>query len=243
MKTASVEQRWEKTRSQYLVRRKASGRCYARLYRDGKALWKSLKTAHPSVAEARLVTALNEHRQSAGRQIDASNAQHDFIHFQAAQASGSPKRAQRLAGGFRSSLCSSDRQKALCRQRQRRTCLTRPGGPWLPGRPFPWSGGARTSRRSARASSPRSVESSAGGSKRPLGGRTSTQRSATGGAACPGGTTPPRPWPTRGSDSCRRARPDAAALPAEYARGNCDLNITLCRISVSCLLGGEDAMI
>ena len=155
MKTASVEQRWEKTRLQYLVRRKASGRCYARLYRDGKALWRSLKTAHSSVAEARLVTALNEHRQSAGRQIDASNAQRDFIQFQAAQASGSPKRARRLAGGFRSSLCSSDRQKALCRQRQRRTCLTRPDGPWLPGRPFPWSGGARTSRRSDGPPAPR----------------------------------------------------------------------------------------
>src|SRR6516225_8319706 len=53
---------WERTRVQYLVRHK-SGRYYARVFIGGKEVWKSLKTTHFSVAEAKLAAFLNEHRQ------------------------------------------------------------------------------------------------------------------------------------------------------------------------------------
>ena len=52
---------WEKTRLQNLVRHK-SGRYYARAFAGGKEVWKSLKTSHFSVAEARLAEFLKEHR-------------------------------------------------------------------------------------------------------------------------------------------------------------------------------------
>jgi integrase len=52
---------WEKTRLQNLVRHK-SGRYYARAFAGGKEVWKSLKTLHFSVAEARLAEFLKEHR-------------------------------------------------------------------------------------------------------------------------------------------------------------------------------------
>jgi integrase len=53
---------WERTRLQNLVRHK-SGRYYARAFAGGKELWKSLKTSHFSVAQARLAEFLKEHRQ------------------------------------------------------------------------------------------------------------------------------------------------------------------------------------
>jgi integrase len=53
---------WEKTRLQNLVRHK-SGRYYARAFAGGKEVWKSLKTSHFSVAEARLAEFLKEHRE------------------------------------------------------------------------------------------------------------------------------------------------------------------------------------
>jgi hypothetical protein len=53
---------WERTRLQNLVRHK-SGRYYARAFAGGKEVWKSLKTSHFSVAEARLAEFLKEHRQ------------------------------------------------------------------------------------------------------------------------------------------------------------------------------------
>jgi integrase len=62
-----VEQRkpkktWAKTRLQNLLRHK-SGRYYARAFAGGKEVWKSLKTSHFSVAEAKLATFLKEHRE------------------------------------------------------------------------------------------------------------------------------------------------------------------------------------
>src|SRR5262245_43379937 len=48
---------WERTRLQGLVRHK-SGRYYARAFAGGKAVWKSLKTSHFSVAQARLTEFL-----------------------------------------------------------------------------------------------------------------------------------------------------------------------------------------
>jgi integrase len=53
---------WERTRLQNLLRHK-SGRYYARAFANGKEVWKSLKTSHFSVAEAKLAEFLKEHRQ------------------------------------------------------------------------------------------------------------------------------------------------------------------------------------
>ena len=53
---------WERTRLQNLIRHK-SGRYYARAFASGKEVWKSLKTSHFSVAQARLAEFLKEHRQ------------------------------------------------------------------------------------------------------------------------------------------------------------------------------------
>ena len=47
---------------QDLVRRK-SVRYYARAFAGGKEVWKSLRTTHFSVAEAKLATFLKEHRE------------------------------------------------------------------------------------------------------------------------------------------------------------------------------------
>jgi integrase len=53
---------WAKTRLQNLLRHK-SGRYYARAFAGGKEVWKSLRTSHFSVAEAKLAEFLREHRQ------------------------------------------------------------------------------------------------------------------------------------------------------------------------------------
>jgi integrase len=53
---------WERTRLQNLVRHK-SGRYYARAFAGGKEVWKSLKTSHFSVAQAKLAEFLKEHRE------------------------------------------------------------------------------------------------------------------------------------------------------------------------------------
>jgi integrase len=53
---------WERTRLQNLVRHK-SGRYYARAYAGSKEVWKSLKTSHFSVAQAKLAEFLKEHRE------------------------------------------------------------------------------------------------------------------------------------------------------------------------------------
>jgi integrase len=56
---------WERTRLQNLVRHK-SGRYYARAFAGGKEVWKSLKTSHFSVAQAKLAEFLKEHRHRVG---------------------------------------------------------------------------------------------------------------------------------------------------------------------------------
>jgi hypothetical protein len=60
-KSENRRKRGKKTRLQYLVRHK-SGRYYARVYTSGKEVWKSLGTSHFSVAQAKLVEFLKEHR-------------------------------------------------------------------------------------------------------------------------------------------------------------------------------------
>jgi integrase len=53
---------WERTRHQNLVRHKSGG-YYARAFAGGKEVWKSLKTSHFSVAQAKLAEFLKEHRK------------------------------------------------------------------------------------------------------------------------------------------------------------------------------------
>ena len=61
MRECKPTKTWERTRLQNLVRHK-SGRYYARAFAGGKEVWKSLKTSHFSVAQARLAEFLKEHR-------------------------------------------------------------------------------------------------------------------------------------------------------------------------------------
>lgn len=65
MRESKPSKTWERTRLQYLVRHK-SGRYYARVFSGGKEVWKSLKTSHFSVAQAKLAEFLREHRQRVG---------------------------------------------------------------------------------------------------------------------------------------------------------------------------------
>jgi integrase len=62
MKPQKSTKTWTKTRKPNLLRHK-SGRYYARAYADGKEVWKSLKTSHYSVAEAKLAEFMKEHRE------------------------------------------------------------------------------------------------------------------------------------------------------------------------------------
>src|SRR6266487_5536800 len=62
MKPRKPTKTWQKTRKPNLLRHK-SGRYYARAFAGGKEVWKSLKTLHFSVAEARLAEFLKEHRE------------------------------------------------------------------------------------------------------------------------------------------------------------------------------------
>src|SRR2546430_14434287 len=62
MKQHRSTKTWERTRIQNLLRHK-SGRYYARTFTAGKEVWKSLKTRHFEVAQARLAEFFKEHRQ------------------------------------------------------------------------------------------------------------------------------------------------------------------------------------
>jgi integrase len=62
MKLRKSTKTWQKTRKPNLLRHK-SGRYYARAFAGGKEVWKSLKTSHYSVAEAKLAEFLKEHRE------------------------------------------------------------------------------------------------------------------------------------------------------------------------------------
>ena len=99
MKGTATVKTWEKTRHQNLVRHK-SGRYYARLYLNGKEVWKSLKTDHFSVAEARLATLQKEHRERRGKEVDSANAKMTFgdaaaLHMQRLDEDVSLKRLTR----------------------------------------------------------------------------------------------------------------------------------------------------
>jgi integrase len=64
---------WEKTRQQNLLRHK-SGQYYARTFDNGKEVWKTLRTPHFSVAKARLMEFLREHRQKQATDVSAKMA-------------------------------------------------------------------------------------------------------------------------------------------------------------------------
>ena len=49
-----------------LLKHQQSGNYYARTFAGGKEIWKSLKTSHPSVAEARLPEFVKDHRKRLG---------------------------------------------------------------------------------------------------------------------------------------------------------------------------------
>ena len=66
MKQCKPAKTWERTRLQNLIRHK-SGRYYARAFAGGKEVWKSLKTSHFSVAQAKLAEFLREHRARVGK--------------------------------------------------------------------------------------------------------------------------------------------------------------------------------
>jgi hypothetical protein len=74
-KTATT---WEKTRLSNLVRHARTGGYYARAYANGKEVWRSLKTNHFSVAEAKLAEFLREHRKTRSLEKQASSAKMIF---------------------------------------------------------------------------------------------------------------------------------------------------------------------
>jgi len=65
VKQRKTTKTWQRTRLRNLLRHK-SGRYYARAFAGGKEVWKSLKTSHFSVAEAKLGQFLKEHRERRG---------------------------------------------------------------------------------------------------------------------------------------------------------------------------------
>lgn len=86
MKAPAAVKTWEKTRLQKMVRHKSGG-YYARLFLNGKEVWKSLKTKTFSIAETRLAEAQKEHLQRRATSTSTSNAKMTFgqgaeIHLQ-----------------------------------------------------------------------------------------------------------------------------------------------------------------
>src|SRR5262249_6209774 len=54
---------WARTGHRNLLKHQQSGNYYARTFAGGKEIWKSLKTSHRSVAEARLAEFVKDHRK------------------------------------------------------------------------------------------------------------------------------------------------------------------------------------
>jgi hypothetical protein len=68
--------KWKQTKVQFLLKDEISGRYYARLYRDGKALWRTLKTDIFEVAKFRLAQELKDFRatEKAARTVETGKA-------------------------------------------------------------------------------------------------------------------------------------------------------------------------
>lgn len=77
MKQRTPVKTWNKTRVQNLVRHK-SGRYYVRAFGGGKEVWKSLKTSHFGVAQAKLAEFLHEHRARRSRVSEIADAKLTF---------------------------------------------------------------------------------------------------------------------------------------------------------------------
>ncbi|MGB8353270.1 MAG: hypothetical protein WCD79_05235 [Chthoniobacteraceae bacterium] len=77
MLTEATVKTWAKTRVQNLLRHK-SGRYYARLFFKGKEIWKSLKTSHFSVAEARIAQEQKDHSTRKSKAVDPASAKMTF---------------------------------------------------------------------------------------------------------------------------------------------------------------------
>ena len=66
MKQCKTTKTWARTGHRNLLRHQQSGNYYARTFAGGKEIWKSLKTSHRSVAEARLAEFVKDHRKRLG---------------------------------------------------------------------------------------------------------------------------------------------------------------------------------
>jgi integrase len=66
MKQCKTTKTWARTGHRNLLRHHQSGNYYARTFVGGKEIWKSLKTSHRSVAEARLAEFVKDHRKRLG---------------------------------------------------------------------------------------------------------------------------------------------------------------------------------
>src|SRR5215472_5535380 len=66
MQNTAKQKAWEKTKTQSLLRHQ-SGYYYAITYATKKQIWKSLRTKHYSVAQARLAEYLKDHRRRVAR--------------------------------------------------------------------------------------------------------------------------------------------------------------------------------
>jgi integrase len=63
MKQCKTTKTWARTGHRNLLKHQQSGNYYARTFAGGKEIWKSLKTSHRSVAEARIAEFVKDHRK------------------------------------------------------------------------------------------------------------------------------------------------------------------------------------
>jgi integrase len=66
IKQCKSKKTWARTGHRNLLKHQQSGNYYARTFAGGKEIWKSLKTSHRSVAEARLAEFVKDHRKRIG---------------------------------------------------------------------------------------------------------------------------------------------------------------------------------
>ena len=66
VKQCKTTKTWARTGHRNLLKHQQSGNYYARTFAGGKEIWKSLKTSHRSIAEARLAEFVKDHRKRLG---------------------------------------------------------------------------------------------------------------------------------------------------------------------------------
>src|SRR5262245_64148815 len=66
MKPCNTRKTWARPGNRNLLKHQQSGNYYARTFAGGKEIWKSLKTSHRSVAEARLPEFVKDNRKRLG---------------------------------------------------------------------------------------------------------------------------------------------------------------------------------